>query len=571
MLSRAEYEKSELFSSFIKCKVLGRSIKQSRLKPLSSVNLGKGIPRRELANQLVENYLRTFEGVMRVVHVPSFRAEYERYWQNPDAASESFTIQLQLCMALGATLHDERFSLRSMAMQWVYEAQLWLMLPPEKSRMTTVGIQIMCLVNIAKSVCGAGHDLTWITTGALLRKAMYMGLHRDPMHLSKMTRYRAEMRRRLWATILELNMQSAFDAGGSALISSSDYDTRPPANLDDDQLGDEPDTENSSEQPADVPTQTSVQLALLRSHVLRMGLLKHVNDVQTPESYTETLRLNSELTKACLSMTKNLTALSKKSSAATNVTAFHISVAELLLYRCFHSLHQPVMVKSMEDPKYYFSRKMCLDSALKITHLCGLSGRGRPDATSTNNLPQGSDFRRLIINGTGVFRNVPVQSIFSIIVAVAHQRSEEAVSLGYLPSLGDADLRGCLDAAQGWMAERLHSGETNIKGCCFIAACVAHIDAVKAGLDTKAIEAANIQAALDASARCWESLKEMARNEGVPLDEADGTATGMEGVMTFEDAWMGDLAWDDSAQWAGLGQAPFDTMSPMFTGQFGML
>lgn len=180
VLCNAEVRKLEPHATLIKCKTLARAIKAHRLKPISSDNLGKTIPERQLADQLIDAYFRTFEGAIRILHGPTFRAEYERYWQNPDAASEVFVMQLQLCMAIGATVYDDIFSLQSAAMQWVHEVQIWLMLPPEKSRMTIAGIQIMCMLVIAKACCAVGQDLTWVSTGSLIRQAMYMGLHRDP-------------------------------------------------------------------------------------------------------------------------------------------------------------------------------------------------------------------------------------------------------------------------------------------------------------------------------------------------------------------------------------------------------
>ncbi|KAK5994233.1 Transcription factor lepE [Cladobotryum mycophilum] len=124
--------------------------------------------------------------------------------------------------------------------------------------MTLQGIQAMCLLTLAKSFCGASQDVTIHDTGSLIRTAMVMGLYRDPKHLHKMLIYEAEMRRRFWATILELNLQWSFGAGGSPLLSDTDYNTLPPHNLDDENLTDSPDNQDASEKPLSVLTQTSI-------------------------------------------------------------------------------------------------------------------------------------------------------------------------------------------------------------------------------------------------------------------------------------------------------------------------
>ena len=542
MLTRAESDKGEMFHALAQCKTVARRIKKNRIRPISSEALGKAVPHRELADRLVETYLRTFEGVLRVLHVPTFRAEYERYWHNPEAANLAFVMQLQLCMALGAAVTDEIFALRADALHWVQEAQLWLMLPPEKSRMTMSGLQIMCLLVLAKSTCGVGHDLTWIPAGTLVRMAMTMGLHRDPKHLGTMSIFRAEMRRRLWATILELNLQCAFEAGGQPLLYQNDYDTELPANLDDEQLADDNDGEVAVGQPDEVPTQCSVQLALLKSLPLRVQLIRLVNDFRSTQPYEEILRINSELTKACRAVSHRLTSLqSKRNDAARKISYFHVSVAEVFMYRFFHALHQRAITKSFNDHRFYFSRRMCLDSALKLMSLWGLAGQ-RDAADETE---ERREFRYLTYNGCGLFRYVMVQSLFFIAVELIHERQGQTSRLGYLPSIGDSDLRACLEASKAWTLERIRAGETNGKGHCFVSASIAHVDALANDLDQEQVDNTIVRASTLAAGDWLRALEEVAQRELVPLEETEGEPTQMDGLAATQMEWMGDLAWDD--------------------------
>lgn len=200
---------SEGYQAVAQSKTLGRQIKALRVPQIMSLEFGNHVPSKQLADELVEAYLRTYETIHRVLHIPSFRLEYARYWQNPKGARQAFVIQLQLCMAIGAVLHDDHFSLRSLAVRWVYEARFWLFQPSEKSRMNLSGLQICCLVHLARDVCGVGSDLVWASAGSLMRMALYIGLHRDPDHLPKMSLLAAETRRRVWATILEILVQSS--------------------------------------------------------------------------------------------------------------------------------------------------------------------------------------------------------------------------------------------------------------------------------------------------------------------------------------------------------------------------
>lgn len=567
LLGRAQLDKTDFCHVLVQCKALARRIKALRYRPLSSDNLGKHIPPRLVADQLVDNYLRTFEGVLRILHVPSFRADYERYWQNSEAANDAFVMQMQLCMALGAVINEDYFTMRATAIQWIQEAQLWLMLPPEKSKMTIPVIQISCLLLLAKPTCGVGADLTCITCGSLVRKAMYMGLHRDPSHLGKMTTFRAEMRRRLWATILELNIQASFESGGSPLLLYTDYDTLPPANMNDELLGDETDGEGPAGEPPDVPTQMSVQISILKSLPLRLDLLRKANDFGRGQPYDEVLRLNSELTKACRELSRRLSSLRTRSTAPGKacISTFHVSVAELYLYRFFHALHQSVIVRSFDDQRFYFSRRMCLDSALKLMHIYGLSGPAPLQP------PEGfADFRRVVTNGAGTFRYIPVQALLFVAVELIHQKKGQSASLGYLPALGDADLRSCLDAAEAWTIERVRSGETNCKSHCFVAAAAGHVEALGAGLDQEGVDENIVRRATASAKRCLQALHELARREGLPADEAGGAAEPMDGVAEMQPDWMEDWAWDDGAEmpWPQWELGAFDGMAMTAPGQF---
>lgn len=560
MFNRAAAEKNELCELLVNCKRLGRRIKENRFKPLSSLSIGKQIPPRELADKLVENYIRTFEGVLRIVHIPTFRAEYERYWQNPDAASDSFVIQLQLCMALGCVVHDDTYSMRPMASQWVHEAQLWLIIPPEKGRMTIAGIQIRCLLCLARATASVSHDLIWSFAGSLVRIAMAMGLHRDPKHLTQMTTYRAEMRRRLWATILELNLQSSFDAGGSSLLSNLDYDTALPANMDDAELTDEPDSRSEKFQRRDRPTGMSVQLELLKSLQLRMNLLKHTNEFKNSSSYNETLRLNSELTRACRTLSRTLVTFmqNQPTRGGHQVTAFHTSMAEILVYRGFHALHQPIITRSFTDPKFYFSRKMCVESSLKIMDISALSRPRGSDITSS--APEHDiDTRRLTINASGLFRHIRMQALIAAVLELIYQKGEESHNLGYLSARENSDLRASMDAAAEWLFARIRSGETNTKGNCFLTSCLSHADALEMGLGPEEAEDMVLQKTTETARTCWQILKDVAEREGVPVHEGEEEAMNLDLEVEMPMEWLRSWSWDEFPQdgpWSGFPQSP---------------
>ncbi|TPX07968.1 uncharacterized protein E0L32_010299 [Thyridium curvatum] len=538
LIKKQEAEKTPLLETFERCKTLGRTIKARRVPSLMTVEFGKTMPPRDLADKLVQAYFRTFETVYRIIHGPTFWQDYRRYWENPEAPANPFIIiQIQLCMAIGACFYDETFSLRDQASHWIYEAHLWLMSPPEKSRMNIPGLQIMCLLHLARETTSIGGDLTWISAGGLLRLGMYMGLHRDPKHLPKLKPLLAEIRRRLWATILEMILQSSIDSGGPALVSLTDFDTQPPSNMDDDQLVDLGDGEEPAPRPPTLFTQTSVQIALVQSFPVRLAIARYINDFRTVNSYDETLRLNSDLSKACRTLASTLQRFqATATSPGGKPSEFQLRLVEHMTHRLFLTIHHPWFAASQHNPKYYFSRKVCVETALKLVR--GWSPKisrnliRDPTTSADHNTWENSvdDFSRLSIGGTGSFRSVPIQSLLLLALELIWQLEEEqpermnadgdtlgTVDLGIPSGLAvggvasQETLFNAMDQACLYTELRLRAGETNIKG--HVCACAINAQAralLRGPLDVAEMEKIVLEEALECSKRCWDILRQVA-------------------------------------------------------------
>ncbi|KAJ3498668.1 hypothetical protein NLG97_g937 [Lecanicillium saksenae] len=561
MLKNQEHSQSELFQILYQCKSICQSIKSLQFQSRLSLDIGMHGLSREVCDDLVNAYLATFEGVFRILHVGTFKKEYLSYWVSRSNSTDAFVVLLQLCMALGSAVIERTADLRSKATRWIHEAQSWLLRAPEKKQLTISGIQILCLLLLSKMVCGASADLTWIMAGSALRTAMQMGLHRDPGQLGKMTVYRAEMRRRLWATILELNLQHSLEAGGLPLISCEDYDTLPPADLDDDQLSESIEDLESRPISGRIATQMSVPREVFESFPVRLVIVQYINSCRSRDDYDKTLQFNSELTKACRSFSKAIGALTKeldKVSAsfgcqrANPINCFHISLAEVALYRCFHALHFPVLLTAFDDPRFYFSRKMCLDGALKIADLWRFSRTG----AASRNLGSLSDFERLTIHGTGMFKTVLLQASCIIALELIHDKSGRSSGLGYLPAVGHSDLRACLESALDWTLRRMRAGELTVKPYCFLSACVAHIDALGQCMDKTATMELLIRRTTEAARTGLSLLNEVARDCGIFTTETEmprQDASADETVETLMASWDGGWAWDESDDWMWTG------------------
>lgn len=102
LFKRASKESdSDLLRAVEDCKVLARTIKSHRVPSFVFPQVGQHLPLRLIADSLVNCYLRTFESIYRVVHIPTFWAEYEKYWEAPSEAKPVFVILTQLSWLLG--------------------------------------------------------------------------------------------------------------------------------------------------------------------------------------------------------------------------------------------------------------------------------------------------------------------------------------------------------------------------------------------------------------------------------------------------------------------------------------
>ncbi|KAI1637828.1 fungal-specific transcription factor domain-containing protein [Biscogniauxia mediterranea] len=533
--SQSQDRKSEAMNLLNKCKSLGRTIKAQRMPELS-FKFGTNIPPRERADKLVDYYLRTFETVFRVLHVPSFRSEYEKFWASPGTASEAFIILLQLVMAVGATFYDKHFSLRKSALQWMYEGQCWLLGPVAKSRMTLTGLQIMLLLGLARENAGLGGDLVWISVGSLTRMAMYMGLHRDPARLPGMTKLTSELRRRLWNTILEMELQTSIDSGGPPMLSLNNSDTTAPANVDDDQLIDGDPSVTSG--ATDKFTDTSVALALRESFSARLAIARLLNNIGSKPSYEDTLRLHAQLSTVHKSLSNMMRSFAP---GGRQPTEFQRRYLEFSIRRYYIALHIPYSAKSMKEPAYAFSRKALYEAAMK-TYCAVLPsaslGSGYIAAGAAEDAAilyaEGDDLARLSVCCAGPIRSVLSQASTILTFELQHQLQEDD-SIG-LPT-PRAELVSIIRHSEIWFRERLRAGETNMKGYMFVVALRVFTDGLSAGWGGEEIKEKVLRATIEAERESFEIFKQAAGQSWAEDATAGGEQVDWDAMMGMEEDW----------------------------------
>lgn len=345
-----------------------------------------------------------------------------------------------------------------MVHQWIYTAQAWLSGPLEKDRLNINGLQIHCLTILARQAFAIGGDLIWMSMGSLIHRAMQMGLHRDPKHLQTMSVLQSEIRRRLWATIIEMALQASLDSAMPPRISFDDFDTMPPSNVNDDEVSEESTNASLTPHPKSTYTASSIQILLLDSLPTRLRILQLLNGLHSELSYTEILALTTKLTDTCRAYSTFM-----KENRTSGITAFHRNLLDYLVRRFVIVLHCPFVSKARTNPLFYYSLKASLDAAMSVIS-------PEPD----------KGFSHLMTIGGGLFREGLWHAQAAICLELLAEVDAQAADGTLHRKSAYRDLlKQAVRDLMVLFTERIRRGETNIKSHMFLSIVLAQAEAIE--------------------------------------------------------------------------------------------
>ncbi len=359
-----------------------RDLKNTKIKgpgqedslPTNDKALINLLPQKKIADQLVQLYVDNLETTYRILHLPSFWEEYSKFWGAPQEGRPVFAALLLLILATTYCVKERDSSMfrgdssvgRETAIMWIRTCDSWLQSQSQKHTNMAV-FQIHCLSFIAKQMNSIKRKRTWTSAGNLLRLAISHGLHRDAHIINlrhatpsskKVSDFDQEMRRRMWSTISELELQAAFDRGMPATLRDLIEDCGPPLNIDD------KDFDPSAEQlpgpkPISQYTRSSFQHLSHPSWSMRVELVSVINGPQPQMAYEDVLLYDKKI----MQYLDEIPHWTDQESLVSRVL-LQLQLQELLLF-----LHRPYAREEERSSRYDYSAIMHLRSAMNILDL----------------------------------------------------------------------------------------------------------------------------------------------------------------------------------------------------------
>lgn len=202
--------------------------------------------------------------------------------------------------------------------------------------------------------------------GIVTRLALRLGYHRDPEQLPKISTFQGEMRRRLWAVLIQMDVLMSGQIGLPRMILEDQYDTAPPRNLLDTDFGKDTITlppSRSENEP------TPISYTIVKGRLMAvLGLVYNLSTSVHQATYKAVMDLDRRNNEAYLSIpdqlrVKNLDEYTAETPPYLIMRQYNI---ELLYQKTRCVLHRHHMMKAQQDSEYMYSRVACVDGAMKL-------------------------------------------------------------------------------------------------------------------------------------------------------------------------------------------------------------
>ncbi|KAF3390998.1 hypothetical protein DPV78_011151 [Talaromyces pinophilus] len=344
------------------------------------------IPNRAVVDRMVARYFNIQGVAPAVLSSVQFLKEYERFWQNPTAASFAWIGLLYSIMCLSTqyqNLADGTTDPESLMRVHIFRERTVHCLV--LGQFTKDGPHILetMLIHCTSEIllCKDAEIGLWLLLGMVVQLSLSLGYHRDPRHFPHLSPFVGEMRRRVWAAMVQMDLRLSSQMGLPRLLKSEQCDTAEPRNLLDSDFDKE-----TLQLPASRPETevTPVLYGLAKSRidaisVLISDLIADVHD----HTFSEILHLDEKLQAAEKSLPPifQWQPLSQSLMIPPQILLHRVAL-QLGVHRLTIQLHRRYLSASYAaDERYKYSVRACIGAAIKILEFQQmLNEETQPDA-----------------------------------------------------------------------------------------------------------------------------------------------------------------------------------------------
>lgn len=331
------------------------------------------LPSKTVCDQLLLVYTKNVEKNLRILHIPSFLARYNAFWATSDHETSflSMFIPLLTVVLSISVITETAPPSPEYSPSWDYLKQhavgavhAWMQKLPRKPRTDISTLQVRTLLLLARQLRQVSLEELWKESGSLVRSAMVMGLHVNLSQSKSLSPFQAECRRRLWVSIVEMDLQTAIAAGMPVMTPAFDLSPLIPSNLNDVDFN-ETTTELPLPRPMNEETDSLAQITLAQSLALRIRTMNLIQHTNPEESIEERLRHGQQIEESLQMIPPPL----KLYDSDNSDPAFVLNrvILDVHIRRPLLSLYRPVLASlPPDDPSFLEIQRASLDSSIAI-------------------------------------------------------------------------------------------------------------------------------------------------------------------------------------------------------------
>ncbi|PLN82726.1 putative C6 transcription factor [Aspergillus taichungensis] len=353
--------------------VPGSALLFGATKPASRAEIMSSFPSKYTTDILVARYFNSYDPCTLILHGPTFQAQYNKHWEDPSQTCIVWVGMLLSIMRLAMlSYHREEdeppeFRGKSLDMAGTFRnlmAQCLTLADYTKPWPYLIEALMFHLHGDFSQTREADVSV-WVLVGVIARLAMRMGYHRDSKAFPNITPFQGEMRRRVWTLVRVCDLLFSFQVALPSMLRTSDSDTELPQNVYDDDL-EEDCKALPAPRPPNEPTPISYLITKARLVYAFGRVTEHATSLESG-SYDKVMEIDAELRRARDMIPEHLMLrpIEESQLDPANVIMSRYSVISIY-HRAQCVLHRPYIVRARENPRFTYSRRTCIDSAMEL-------------------------------------------------------------------------------------------------------------------------------------------------------------------------------------------------------------